>query len=268
MKEGLQLKALEAFGRQAQVFDETYGADSLIAYKRKRVRDHIISFLEKNHSLLELNCGTGDDALYFSGLGYRVHATDGSEPMLQKLRIKLRERNAGGLSMEKCSFTQLECLENKGPFDHVYSNFGGLNCTPELTKVLSSLDQLLNPGGYVTLVIINRFCLWESLLFFRGKFRTALRRFFSSSGRTAFIERTQFRCWYFSTGDVIRGLPSYKIISVEGLCTLVPPSYLKDFDKKYPGLFDYLVKKEAKWKNRKFWRNAGDYFMITLQKPG
>ena len=260
-------KALEAFNRQSLVFDEHYGHDNLIAYKRKRVRDHILSFLKNDDRLLELNCGTGEDALYFSRKGFHVHATDASAGMMQQLRSKLNNERSKNISCEECSFTTLEELNYKGPFDHIYSNFGGLNCTSKLDKVLHSFDDLLKPGGHVTLVIINRFCLWETSLLFRGKFREATRRFFSNGGREAHIENTWFRCWYYSPSDVISNLPSFHLVSLEGLCTLVPPSYMKDFDEKHPRIYRYLVKKESAWKHKWFWRNVGDYFIITLQKP-
>ena len=62
--------------------------------------------------------------------------------------------------------------------------FAGLNCTDELGKVLDSFNDLLKPGGRVTLVILPKFCLWEFLLIFKGKFRTAFRRVFSSNGKS------------------------------------------------------------------------------------
>ncbi|MGZ5287704.1 MAG: hypothetical protein ACXWB9_10985, partial [Flavisolibacter sp.] len=150
--------------------------------------------------------------------------------------------------------------------DHIYSNFGGLNCTGDLYKVLQSFGALLKPGGRVTLVIINRFCLWETLLAFKGKFRTATRRFFSSKGRKAHIENTWFLCWYYSSAYIRKHLSAFQLLSLEGLCTLVPPSYLEGFSKKHPRLYAYLVKKEEAWKSKWFWRNAGDYFIITMQK--
>ena len=65
----------------------------------------------------------------------------------------------------------LDNLKNRGPYDHIFSNFAGLNCTDELNKVLDSFNCLLKPGGFVTLVILPKFCLWEFLLLFKGKFK-------------------------------------------------------------------------------------------------
>jgi len=64
-----------------------------------------------------------------------------------------------------------------------------------LSKVLDSFDPLLKPGGMVTLVILPKFCLWETLLLFKGKFRTAFRRFFSANDRRDKNQRNNARHW-------------------------------------------------------------------------
>ena len=220
--------------------------------------------------MLELNSGTGEDALYFAVLGFRVHATDLSSGMLDKLMQKKSARTGmDTITTEQCSFTNLEQLKNKGPFDYVYSNFGGLNCTGDLNKVLADLTPLIKPSGFLTLVIISKFCLWESLLIFKGKFRTAFRRFFSSNGRQARAEGKRFKCWYYRSSFVINALKShFTLVSLEGLCTIVPPSYIEGFPEKHPVAFAYLCRQENKRKSAYPWRHIGDYFIITLQKHG
>jgi ubiquinone/menaquinone biosynthesis C-methylase UbiE len=245
-----------------------YGSDPVIQYKRKRVREHVTRFLKPSSTILELNCGTGEDALYFASRGHAVHATDFSEGMLSELQCKLGQTHLSRkISMEQCSFTHLEELGNQGPFDAIFSNFGGLNCTGELHKVLQSFSPLLKPGGTVSLVIISRFCLWELLLVFKGKFKTAFRRFFSRTGRRARVEGMQFKCWYYHPSYVLRHLRSdFECLHIEGLCTLVPPSYLEGFNGKYPRLFSLLKTKEEQLKSSWPWRSMGDYFIITLRR--
>ncbi|WP_183564828.1 class I SAM-dependent methyltransferase [Mucilaginibacter sp. SP1R1] len=255
-----------AFSKQSVIFDEIYSGNTIINYKRARVRQHVLQRLAPDSSILELNSGTGEDALFFAHAGHHVHATDISTGMQQVLQQKTASHR-NKVSLEICSFTELNRLKNQGPFDHIFSNFGGLNCTGELDKVLLSFDTLLKPGGKVTLVIIPGFCLWETLLVFKGKFKTAFRRFFSSKGRTAHIEGTYFKCWYYNPSFVINTLQSnYKVIGLEGLCTLVPPSYIEGFAEKHPQVFAFLKIKEDKWKDKWPWKYMGDYFIISLQK--
>jgi ubiquinone/menaquinone biosynthesis C-methylase UbiE len=258
-----------AFNGQSQVFDELYSANSIIKYKRERVRNHLIKYLRPGSEILELNSGTGDDAIFLAQKGYKVHATDISTGMQEKLVEKLaRQRLNGVVTNEICSFTALDKLKNKGPYDAIFSNFAGLNCSGNLDKVLAGFDSLLRPGGIVVLVILPSFCLWESLLFLKGKFKTASRRFFASKGRRANIEGVSIACWYYRPGFIIHNLKEkFNLMDIEGLCTIVPPSYIEKFPQKYPWLYSYLCKTENKFKSKWPWKYIGDYYIISFRKP-
>jgi len=263
-----EMLAGEAFSRQSVIFDELYSGNTIVNYKRQRVRNHLLPYLKPQSQILELNSGTGEDALFFAAQGHCVHATDIAAGMQQVLKNKIHKAGAQHLvTTEICSFTTLDQLEKRGPYDVIFSNFGGLNCTGQLDKVLASLPELLKPGGTATLVIIPPFCLWETLLLFKGKFRTAFRRFFSRHGRKAHIEGQYFKCWYYSAGYVKKHCPAgLKIITVEGLCTIVPPSYIEGFAEKHPRVYNWLKKQEDKFKNAWPWIHIGDYYIITLKK--
>jgi len=258
-----------AFSRQAGGFDEYDAGNTIISYKRNRVREHVLRYMPPQGSILELNAGTGIDAIWFAQNGYRVHATDIAEGMQEKLREKVRLRGMEDMvTAELCSFTELDTLKERGPFDLIYSNFAGLNCTAELDRVLKSFWPLLRPGGQVSLVILPRFCIWETLMLFRGKFRTAFRRWGSGRrGARSHVEGHYFRCWYYSPSYVTRQLgDDYELLSLEGLCTLVPPSYIEGFAEKHPVAWRVLRVLENKWKARWPWRAAGDYYIISLRK--
>jgi ubiquinone/menaquinone biosynthesis C-methylase UbiE len=258
--------AAKAFSAQSAIFDDIYAGNTIVSYKRDRVRAHVLQYLKSNSSILELNSGTGEDATYFAILGHRVHATDIAPGMQQKLREKADKHNLQHLiSTELCSFTQLGELKNKGPYDHIFSNFAGLNCTGNLDKVLLSLPDLLNKNGVITLVVLPQFCLWESLLLFKGKFKTATRRWFSKNGVKAHVEGTQFTCWYYNPSYIINTLKnSFDVLSVEGLCSIVPPSYIEGFAEKHPAAYSYLKRAEDKYKSSWPWKYMGDYYIISL----
>jgi len=260
--------AEEAFSRQSVIFDELYSGNAIVNYKRNRVRTHVLKYLKTAGTILELNSGTGEDALFFAHKGFKVHATDISVGMQKQLKQKVEKNKLGHLiSNELCSYTQLHDLKEKGPYDHIFSNFAGLNCTGELDKVLTSFTTLLKPGGVATLVVLPKFCLWEFLLIFKGKFRTAFRRLFSKNGRKAHLEGTYFTCWYYNPSYIVNNLKnSFDLLSVEGLCTIVPPSYIEGFAEKYPVLFQNLQRAENKLRFNWPWKIMGDYYIISLRK--
>jgi ubiquinone/menaquinone biosynthesis C-methylase UbiE len=261
-------KVAAAFSKQSNVFDQLYSSNPIIQYKRQRTRQAVLKQLNPGDTILELNTGTGEDAIYFAQKGFRVHATDLSDGMLKILSDKKDSLPiAEKITVEKCSFTDLDLLKNKGPFDHIFSNFGGLNCTGDLARVLASLKPLVKPGGGITLIIIPPFCLWETLLIFKGRFKTGTRRFFSRNGRSATIEGEKFTCWYYSAAYIKKHLAeNFEIVSLEGLCAIVPPSYLETFPSKYPRLFSFLKKWEDRLCDKWPFRSLGDYFIISLKK--
>src|SRR6185312_9587062 len=142
--------ASTAFTQQADKFDELYSGNTIIQYKRKRVRDHLSEFIVPGQNILELNSGTGEDAIWLAEQHCHVHATDISVRMMQVLQQKVEDAHLEKLiNSEICSFTALENLKNQGPYDLIFSNFAGLNCTGELDKVLASFTGLLKPKGIV-----------------------------------------------------------------------------------------------------------------------
>jgi len=260
--------AAAAFSKQSIIFDELYSGNKIIQYKRQRVRNHLQQYILPGHFILELNSGTGQDSIWLAQQGCKIHATDISTGMQEVIQQKIRtERLDNFISYELCSFTALKNLQEKGPYDMIFSNFAGLNCTGELDKVLASFSALLKPNGIITLVLLPKFCLWEFLLIFKAKFKTSTRRFFSHKGRKARVEKTFFKCWYYNPSYIKHFLKDeYNLISVEGLCTLVPPSYIENFAEKYPKAYNFLKTKENKWKSKWPWRYMGDYYIISFQK--
>jgi len=228
----------------------------------------VLQFLSPGSNILELNSGTGEDALFFARQGHHVHATDISTGMQQQLKSKVQaEGMENKVSNELCSYTDLAHLQNKGPYDLVFSNFAGLNCTGELDKVLLSLAPLLKPNGMITMAILPKFCLWETLLLFRGKFKTAFRRFFSRNGRLAHLEGVYFDCYYYNPSYVIKTLKKdFDLVGLEGLCTIVPPSYIENFAEKHPLTYRNLRQLEDRLKTSWPWKYIGDYYIISLRK--
>jgi ubiquinone/menaquinone biosynthesis C-methylase UbiE len=260
-------QASAAFSKQAPVFDRIDEENGILGWMRARIYREVMSFIHKDDFLLELNCGTGIDALHFAAQGIRVLATDNAPGMIAQLQHKIDVQGLQDrVSVQRCSFNQLEQLGAETRFDYVFSNFGGLNCTNDLDKVLRDVDALLKPGGRFTLVIMPKLCLWEIALVFRGYFRTAFRRL-RKGGVTAKVEGMPFQCYYYDPRFIIRQMGGrYRLCSLKGLGITVPPPFMERFMERHPRLFRRL---EA-WENW-LWSKApfnrwGDHFMITMEK--
>src|SRR5688572_9343499 len=123
----------QGFSHEAQVYDRTADANPIIRWARSLVRRAIVQCAPQQSSILEINAGTGLDAAWLVEQGYRVHATDIADGMLAAIDAKIRtSKMSDRFTMQRLSFTELEKTDN-APFDTVFSNFGGLNCAPDLS---------------------------------------------------------------------------------------------------------------------------------------
>jgi hypothetical protein len=72
---------------------------------------------------------------------------------------------------------------------------------------------------------------------------------------------------YYQPSYITRYLKNdFDVLNIEGLCTLVPPSYMETFPSRFPRTFAFLQKAEDKLKSVFPFKYMGDYFIITLKK--
>jgi ubiquinone/menaquinone biosynthesis C-methylase UbiE len=257
--------AAEAFSRQASDFDAIDAANPLIGWVRDRVRAQAIATMHPGDHVLELNAGTGIDSFYFAQQGMHVLATDAAPGMIAQLRQKARSTNTAQVSVMECSFLELERVGDRR-FHHVFSNFGGLNCTNRLDIVLRGIDRVLLPDGTCTLVIMPRFSPWETGALFKGNLSLALRRW-RKNGTPAHVEDVVFPCHYYSPAFVKRHFgKGYTTLSQRALSLLVPPPHHAMFPAQWPRLFRSLSSLEDHIAHWPLFRNWGDHFVITLRK--
>ncbi len=256
----------EAFSRQSGHFDAIYDSNKITVWAREQVREEILQYLQPNAQILELNCGTGTDSVYFAKRGYNILATDNADGMLKQLREKVNALQLNDkIETLKCSFNELEHIQGR-QFDYIYSNFGGLNCTQHLEKVLFDIEKLLKPGGRFTLVIMPKVCPWDLLMLFKGYFKTAFRRF-AKNGTSAHLEAVYFQCYYYNPSYVTTRLQkSFELLSLKSLSLAVPPPYIEQFVEKHPKVFAMLEKIEKRLRKTYPFNRWGDYCMITMQK--
>lgn len=255
----------EAFSRQSGIFDRLYKQNKLSEYLREKFRDEVNSHLKPNSRILELNCGTGMDAIYFAEKGHTILATDNARGMLAQLDQKIIEQGLQkNIQTLRCSFHDIDSIKDK-KFDHIVSNFGGLNCTDNLKDVLVKLSPLLTESGKITLVVMPKISPWELLMAFKGKFKTAFRRFQKKT--PAHIEGVHFFCYYYNPGYVTRILKKeFRLVSLKGIFITVPPEFYEDFVERYPKLFNILSKIDNRICRFFPFNYCCDHFMITMQK--
>jgi ubiquinone/menaquinone biosynthesis C-methylase UbiE len=255
----------QAFSKQSANYDIDDRENIVLQDMRKQVYDHVNQFIKPTAHILELNAGTGIDALYFAKQGHYVHATDLSDGMIDKIKLKIKDNDLQNrLTCQQLSYDRLDMLAEK-KFDYVFSNFGGLNCIEDLSKVTKHLPDILNPGAYVTWVIMPKVCLWELLWLLRGNTNAAFRRF-NKNGVMAHLEGEYFKTCYFSLSEIKNAFgDQFKFLKAEGLCALSPQPSKGDFPTKYPGLYKAFRKIDSIVRNSFPFNRWADHIIVTLK---
>ncbi len=256
----------DAFSRTARRYDE-FGSDHPhLTRMRGKVYAHLERVVPAGARILELNAGTGTDAVELARRGYRVHATDISPGMLTRLRDKVERLGLGDrVSSEERSFLELEGVAG-GPWDAVFSDLGGLNCTPDLRPVVAGVDRILRPGGVVLWVVMPPICLWELGLVMRGQARLAVRRL-ARGGSRAHLEGRYFDVHYFTPQQVVAAFGnSYEVLGVEGLSVVTPTAESRNLAIRHPRVYRALAAVDDAVSAHRPFSGWGDFFIVSLRR--
>lgn len=255
----------EAFSRTAEKYDAFARNHPHQDRMRRKVYAHLERFVPPGARILELNAGTGTDAVELARRGYTVHATDIAPGMLARARDKVQRLGLGHrVTIQECSFTHLADIRG-APYEAIFSNLGGLNCISDLAPVVRQLPAVLKPGGLVTWVLMPPVCLWELAEILRGQPRIAFRRF-AKNGTRAHLEGLYFTVYYFTPRQVVAWFgPAYECLAIEGLSVMTPTAESKRFARRHPRLYRALAWLDDRLSLRPPWWGWGDFFILTMR---
>jgi ubiquinone/menaquinone biosynthesis C-methylase UbiE len=257
------LDEARGFSAMAAEYDALAQSHPIVVWMRRRIREMVESRLPSGASILEINAGSGLDAAYFASRGYRVHATDIAPGMLAAMREKAAAPGLDGrMTVQSLSFDRLPEAKG-GPYDLVFSNLGGLNCTDDLETVARGLTKVLEPGGSIVWVLMPPFCPWEIAQALRGHFKTAKRRF-AKGGTLANVGGERVRTWYHSPGKVARALgPAYQVEAVRSFCLFAPPSFFRGFVRRHSRLVAALMRLDDALGGVWPFNRCGDFYAVV-----
>ena len=238
------------FDRMAPRYDEVWTNTQAGRLQRDAVWSQIDPLIQRGDRILDLGCGTGEDALHLAELGGQVMGVDASPEMVRVARQ--RGTSARVLPIEGIHSFAVA-------FDLVLSNFGALNCIRDLSTLCPTLARLVRPGGYLAVCLMNRFCLWESAYYaFRGQFRKVARRW---SGETA---SAGLRVYYPSGTQVRTALsPDFSLIADVGVGVFVPPSFVGAMPSR---LLNTLACWDARVGASRIGRAIGDHRLFIFRR--
>jgi anaerobic magnesium-protoporphyrin IX monomethyl ester cyclase len=230
--------AAAAFNKAANTYDEEFTYTEAGRIQRSLIRNYLHRNISVNayKNTLELNCGTGEDAIWLAERGHKVIATDISPGMIE---IGRRKANASLQHIEfvHASFDKINLLK-VDKTDLVFSNFGGLNCVSpaEMKNLSADLHEIMRSGAKFIAVVMGRKTILEKLyFFFKGDFKNMRRR--QQKGPVlANVGGHTINTWYYSPNEIKSCFTNFSDFVFTPVGLVVPPSWLNNKFKKVPFL--------------------------------
>ena len=255
------------FDKAAENYDTAFTHSVIGKAQRRRVYEFLSEILKKHQpkKILEINCGTGEDALWLAKQGFEVTATDISETMVQVAKSKNNSQNPVFLQAD---INELHQHFDGQQFDLIFSNFGGLNCLSEIRLELffKNASQLLSENGHLVLVIMPRNTKWEQFYFLaKADFKNIFRR--KKHSAIAHVDGQNVITYYYNPKETVHLADSYFDMKTLGpVGFFIPPSYLEPFFSKRPRLTAVLDKMETAAKNWPSLARHSDHYCINFRK--
>jgi SAM-dependent methyltransferase len=259
------------FDGSAQAYDREAAANPAMSYMRDVSLQTLRANFAPGQRVLELGCGTGEEAIALGGAGVEVLATDVSAQMLALAEAKIA---AAGLE----SVVQTRRLAagesgalvqelGEGAFDGAYSSFGALNGEPDLAIVGRALSSLIRPAGRLVVSVMNRVYPFEVLWFLgHGRPRQAMRRWGGSAlAPVSSSLAVRVRTWYRSPKGFARAFPCFRRVSCRALPLLLPPPYAGHLWARFPSWMRRLGRWEERLAVRWPFCGLGDHFLMVLE---
>jgi SAM-dependent methyltransferase len=259
--------AAAAFDRVADSYDDLFTRTAIGQAQRKQVWRRLLRAFAPGERVLELNCGTGEDARFLALRGRRIVACDASARMIEIAAARTQQEAKGAdITFLRIPNEDLGELSRKKLFDSAYSNFSGLNCMDDLQPVARNLSSLVRPGGRVLLCLWSRVCVGELVWYLmQGQARKAFRRF---SGRaTARLGESIITVSYPTVGDVQRFFAPWFVLERRSAIGLfVPPSYVEGWARKHETTLGHLDKMDRVFARLPVFRDVGDHVLLEFKR--
>jgi SAM-dependent methyltransferase len=248
----------QAFDTLAADYDLRFTGTPLGTLLRQAVQRRLEQRFAPGDRVLELACGTGEDAAHLGRRGVRVLATDASPAMVERARAKTA--GLDGVEVRHLAIEDLASLA--GPFDGAFSDFGGLNCVADLEAVGRALADLLRPGATVLLCVMGPLAPWEWAGFpLRGEPAKAFRRL-----RRGGVEWRGLTVRYPSPKTLRRAFPAFRPLRLSAVGALLPPTEWEAWAARHPRLLAALARWERRLETMPPLPWLADHYLLELAR--
>ncbi|HUA83800.1 MAG TPA: methyltransferase domain-containing protein [Bryobacteraceae bacterium] len=244
------MTAARMFDGFAADYDRVWTHSAVGRLQREAFWTKARRYFEKGGRVLDIGCGSGEDAVRLSAAGLRVTAIDVSPSMVRLARSR-------GVEARVLAAEELARIEDR--FDVVMSNFGALNCVRRLSAIREPLAKIVKPGGYAIFCLLGRFCLWEAAWFLlNGEASKAVRRWSGESVREGWAVR------YPRVREIRSDLrPQFTLVEQCGIGVLLPPSYVSKLPAR---VLNFAACVDSRIGGVRGFRALGDHRLLIFRR--
>jgi SAM-dependent methyltransferase len=253
-----------AFDDMASAYDATFTTSALGQSLRALTWEHLDGALAECSRVLEIGCGTGEDAVHLALRGVDVVATDPSPAMLHVAAEKAKRLGCANRIDFRCLPMERLGAELAGErFDGTWSNFGAINCVPSLGAAVATLAALVEPGAPLAWVVMGRHVPWEWAWFLaNGNRRKAFRR----HQRGGAMWRGT-KIVYPTPAELERTLAPYFAAKRRApLGVVLPPSYASAWLERRPRLLAAFVRAERVAQRSQALAGLADHYIVEARR--
>jgi SAM-dependent methyltransferase len=263
------------FDDLAAGYDDAFTHSAIGTLLRRPLQRRLLAAFATGERVLELACGTGEDAVHLGRHGVRVLATDASPGMVAAAKRKVEAAGLQDLvEVRQLALEELPRLGGQGPaplaplaggppFDGAFSSFGGFNCIADPRGPARDLAALVRPGARVLLCVMGPLVPWEwGWFLLRGRPGKALRRLRpgGAAWRGMVIR--------YPTIDAMRRAfePEFQARRTAAIGVLLPPSYAEPWAARHPRLLARLDRWERRWETLPPLPWLADHYLLELER--
>lgn len=261
-----------AFDLASEEYDFTIKKNFINTWVRERSISILTDYLKPNDTVIEIGCGTGEEAIRVCKFVNKIVAIDISEKMIELLQRKIRAMKLIGkiipLRLSAAEVIKVRNILPNGSARVAYSFNGALNCEPKINLFIEGLANLIEPNGYFICSIRNSLCLSEAVS------HAIVMQFTKMNPRKkqpimVSVGGIDIPAIYYSPRRFAKLFSKhFNVRKIIALPAFLPPAYLSNYYIRVRRFASILERLENILADKEPFRNFGDQTLFVFQRKG
>lgn len=246
----------------AESYDDILNKNRFSEILRLLFQNILIQNIQHGNRILDLGCGTGEDALFLAKKGFSVTGVDISQKMIEIAEKKAVTKDYNENLQFFCSDMEIFIIENTNKFDVIFSNFNAVNYVRDLNSFSANASTALNEDGKLIFTVLNKLSISEVFYnFLRLNFKKSWEAVFNRKG----LLLTDLNIFFPGTFvDFFKD--HFRVKRITGIGIFIPPHNLTGMYNKLSFAIPFLLWLEKLISSVFPFYCLCDHYIIEMQK--